>query len=54
METSFMKSFREFMMKQLAEMLIKVRQKIKCGIGAEEGNSSAYSINIGWIGSDVL
>lgn len=42
------------MMKQLAEMLIKVRQKIKCGIGAEEGNSSAYSINIGWIGSDVL
>ena len=35
-------------------MLIKVRRKIKCGIGAEEGNSSAYSINIGWIWSDVL
>lgn len=50
----FMRSFRGFMMKQLAEMLIKVRWKIKCGIGEEEGNSSAYSINIGWIWSDVL
>ena len=35
-------------------MLVKIKQKIRCGIGAEEDDSSAYSINIGWIWSDVL
>ena len=39
MEMNFMRSFREFMMRVLVEMLIKIR----CGIGAEEGNSSAFS-----------
>ena len=37
-----MRSSRGFMMKQLAEMLIKVRRKIKYGIGTEKGDSSAY------------
>lgn len=36
---SFLKSFRRFMMRVLVEMLI--RRKIRCGIGAEEGDSSA-------------
>lgn len=38
---SFMRSFRGFMMKQLAEMLVKIKQKIRCGIGAEGDDSSA-------------
>ena len=42
------------MMKQLAEMLIKKGRKIRCGVGAEKGDSSAYSINIGWIWAEVL
>ena len=37
-----MRSFRRFMKRVLAEMLIKTMQKIKCGIGAEEDDSSAY------------
>lgn len=37
----FMRSFRGFMMRVLIELLIKKRQKIKCGIGAEEDDSSA-------------
>ena len=37
-----MRSFRGFMMRVLIEMLIKKRQKIKCGIGAEEDDSAAY------------
>ena len=36
-----MRSFRGFMMRVLIELLIKKRQKIKCGIGAEEDDSSA-------------
>ena len=28
-------------MKQLAEMLVKIKQKIRCGIGAEGGDSFA-------------
>ena len=44
METSFSKSFREFMMRVLVEVLIKKRWKIKCGIGAEEDDSSAHII----------
>ena len=43
LEMSFMRSFRGFTMKQLTEMLIKVRRKIRCGIGAEGDDSSAYS-----------
>lgn len=35
------------MIKVLAEVLIKKRWKIKCGIGAEEDDSSAYSISMG-------
>ena len=35
-------SFRKFRIKVLAEVLIKKRWKIKCGIGAEEDDSSAY------------
>ena len=38
---SFLKSFRRFMMRVLVEMLIKIRRKIRCGIGAEGGDSSA-------------
>ena len=36
-----MRSFRGFMMRVLVEMLVKIRRKIRCGIGAEEDNSSA-------------
>lgn len=36
-----MRSFREFMMRVSIEMLIKIRQKIRCGIGAEGDDSSA-------------
>ena len=36
-----MRSFRGFTMKQLTEMLIKVRRKIKYGIRAEGDDSSA-------------
>lgn len=42
MEMGFMRSFRGFTMKQLTEMLIKVRRKIKYGIRAEGDDSSAY------------
>ena len=38
---SFLESFRRFMMRVLVEMLIKKRQKIRCGTGAEEDDSSA-------------
>lgn len=31
------------MMRVLVEMLVKIKQKIRCGIGAEEGNSSVSS-----------
>ena len=41
LEMSFMRSSREFMMRVLVEMLVKIKQKIRCGIGAEEGGSSA-------------
>ena len=37
-----MRSSREFMMRVLAEMLVKIKQKIRCGIGAEGDVSSAY------------
>ena len=33
-----MRSSRGFMMRVLLEMLIKLRLKIGCGIGAEEGD----------------
>ena len=36
-----MRSSREFMMRVLVEMLVKIKQKIRCGIGVEEGDSSA-------------
>ena len=36
-----MRSSREFMMRVLAEMLVKIKQKIRCGIGAEGDDSSA-------------
>ena len=36
-----MRSFREFMMRVSIEMLIKIMQKIRCGIGAEGDDSSA-------------
>ena len=36
-----MRSSREFMMRVLVEMLVKITQKIRCGIRAEEGDSSA-------------
>lgn len=38
---SFLESFRRFMMRVLVEMLIKKRQKIRYGTGAEEDDSSA-------------
>ena len=47
MEISFLRSFREFMMRVLAEMLVKIRRKIRCGIGAEGDDSSVYFINMG-------
>ena len=36
-----MRSFREFMMRVSIEMLIKIRRKIRCVIGAEGDDSSA-------------
>lgn len=41
MVTNFMRSFSEFMMRVLAEMLIKKKRNIRCVTGAEDGNSSA-------------
>jgi hypothetical protein len=41
MEMGFMRSSGGFMMRVLVEILIKIKQKIRCGIGAEEGNSAA-------------
>lgn len=38
-----MRSFREFMMRVSIEVLAKIKQKIRCGIGAEGDDSSAYS-----------
>ena len=38
-----MRSFRGFKMRVLVEMLVKIKQKIRCGIGAEEDNSSVSS-----------
>lgn len=43
METKCMRNSREFMMRVLVEMLVKIKQKIRCGIGAEEDNSSVSS-----------
>lgn len=37
-----MRSSRGFMMRVLAEMLVKIKQKIRCGTVAEEDDSSAY------------
>ena len=37
-----MRSSSEYMMGVLIEMLVKIKQKIRCGIGAEEDDSSAY------------
>ena len=42
MVTSFMRSSREFMIRVLVEALVKIRRNIRCGIGAEGDNSSAY------------
>ena len=42
LEMSFMRSFREFMMRVSIEMLAKIKQKIRCGIGAE-GDDYLYS-----------
>ena len=36
-----MRSFREFMMRVSIEVLAKIKQKIRCGIGAEGDDSSA-------------
>lgn len=41
MEMSFMKSFRGFIMKQSAVILIMKKQKISYGIGADGDDSSA-------------
>ena len=38
---SFMRSFREFMMRVLAGMQGRKKQKIKCGIWAEGDDTSA-------------
>ena len=38
-----MRNSREFMMRVLVEMLVKIKQKIRCGIGAEGDDSSADS-----------
>ena len=54
METSFMRSSREFMMRVLAEMLVKIKQKIRCGIGAEGGDSSAVISQIDINKSDEI
>lgn len=37
-----MRSFRGFMMRVLIERLVKIKQKIRSGIGAEGDDSSAY------------
>ena len=37
-----MRSSRGFMMRVSVEMLAKIRRKIRCGIGAEGDDSSAY------------
>lgn len=37
-----MRSSRGFMVKQLAKMLVKIKRKIRCGIEAEEDDSSAF------------
>ena len=37
----FMRSFREFMMRVSIEMPVRIRRKIRCGIVAEEDDSSA-------------
>ena len=42
MGMGFMRNFRGFMKRVLAEMLAKIRRKIRCGIGAEGDDSSAY------------
>ena len=39
-----MKSFRGFMMRVLVEILTRKIQKIRCGTGAEEGDTSAFSV----------
>lgn len=36
-----MRSFRKFMMRVSIEMLVKIKQKIRCGIRAEGDDSSA-------------
>ena len=51
---SFMRSFRVFMMRALAEMLIKKRKKIRCGIGADEGDFSAVISQIDINKSDEI
>ncbi len=38
---NFMRSSRRFIMRVLVEMLIEIRRKIRCGIVAEEDDSSA-------------
>ena len=38
-----MRSFREFMMRVSIEMLAKIKQKIRCGIGAEGDDSLCIS-----------
>lgn len=40
-----MRSFREFMMRALAGMQGRKRQKIRCGIWAEEDDTSASGRN---------
>ena len=42
---SFMRSFREFMMRALAGMQGRKRQKIRCGIWAEGDDTSASGRN---------
>ena len=53
-----MRSSRGFMMRVLIEILVNRRWKIRCGIGAEEDDSSAsiiwdrkysYGLKTGWI-----
>lgn len=46
LEMSFMRSFREYMMRVSIEMRVKIKQKIRCGIGAEGDDSSAHFL---WI-----
>lgn len=42
MGMDFIRSFREFIKRVLEEMLAKIRRKIRCGIGTEGDDSSAY------------